>query len=155
MRNLRSSNIALIFRQYQASRLKIGSSQKGKLSKWWICWMYLVWVYGLLHIMFTGLVEAMTIFERVFVLLCYWHMYMHLYMSINLHLTANQHPVTWIADFKQALTNHKAITKIEDFSQMYWIVSLLADYCFVKHTRRKADTLCCVIAWQHLISSSI
>ena len=32
--------------------------------------MYLVWVYGLLHIMSTELVEAMTMFEKVFVLLC-------------------------------------------------------------------------------------
>ena len=43
-------------------------------------------------------------------------------MAIKLHLTTNPLSPEY-ADFKQALTNHKAITKIEDFSQMYWITA--------------------------------
>ena len=92
-------------------------------------------------IKFTRLVEAMTTFKRLFVLFCCWHMYMHLYMSIG-HRTAPPQ-VVWLciasvienltakyillspeyADFKQASTNHKAITKIDAFSQMYWITA--------------------------------
>ena len=52
--------------------------------------MYLVWVYGLLRIMFTELVEAMTIFERVFglaLLLTHVHAFTYEHLAIKTALT--------------------------------------------------------------------
>ena len=110
-----------------------------KLSEWWICWMYVVLVHGVLYIMSTRFVEPMTMFERFFSVfvgtcICIWALAINctslsnvishlLWLASMIENFTASYIVTWICWF-QAGINHKPITKIDNFSQMHWITSI-------------------------------